>query len=88
MDKPLTKQDVIQIVKDYLGQNAFTARKITDLPTDSLQVVPRKYVTRNFTTAKRPTTSILGESYFDTTVNKQAWWNGTSFKDAAGNIIS
>lgn len=88
MDKPITKEYVLQIVKEYLGQNAFTARKVTDLPTDGLQVVPRKYVTRNFTTTKRPTTSVLGEMYFDTTINKPVWWNGTSFKDASGNVIS
>lgn len=87
-NKPLTKDDVIQIVKEYLGQNAFTARKVTDLPTDALQVVPRKYVTRSSTTLLRPTTSILGESYFDTTVNKPVFWNGSSYKDAAGNVIS
>jgi hypothetical protein len=84
----MTKDDVIQIIKEYLGQNGFTARKVTDMPTDALQIVPRKYVTRSFTTVKRPTTSILGESYFDTTVNKPVFWNGTSYKDAAGNVIS
>lgn len=83
----MNKDEIIQIIKDYLAQNGFTARKITDLPTDALQVVPRKYVTRNFTTLLRPTTSILGEMYFDTTVKKTATWNGTNYQDPAGNVI-
>lgn len=81
------QQQVIQIIKKYLAQGAFTDRKVTDLPTDALQVVPRKYVTRNFTTALRPTTSIIGEFYYDTTIHKPVWWSGSNYRDAAGNII-
>ena len=66
----------------------FTARKLTDTPTDNLQVVNRKYVTRNSTTALRPTTSVLGEHYFDTSVNRTVTWNGTFYQDPAGNEIS
>jgi len=75
-------------VKNQLKGGLFTARKLTDTPTDRNQVVPRGYVTRNSTTALRPTTSVLGESYFDTTVSKPVWWSGSSYKDAAGNVIS
>lgn len=86
MDENL-KQQVTEIIKTYLAQGAFTDRKLTDLPTDALQVVPRKYVTRSYPTISRPMTSILGEFYYDTTVHKPAWWSGTSYKDAAGNVI-
>ena len=75
-------------VQAYLASTAFSGRKVTDNPVDRNQVVPRGYVTRNSTTALRPTTSVLGESYFDTTVSKPVWWNGTNYQDAAGNIIS
>jgi len=81
------EQKVIKIIEKYQKGASFTADKFTDTPTDAFQVVPRKYVTRNFTTALRPTTSILGESYFDTTVTKPVWWNGTNYQDAAGNVI-
>jgi len=83
----LTRDDVIGIIKAYNNSQAFTDDKLTDTPTDALQVVPRKYITRNSTTALRPTTSVLGESYFDTTVNKPVWWNGTNYQDAAGNVV-
>jgi hypothetical protein len=36
------------------------------------------------TTAARPTTVTLGFMYFDTTLNKPVWWNGTSWRDATG----
>ena len=74
-------------VQTYLASTAFSGRKVTDNPVDRNQVVPRGYVTRSFTTALRPTTSVLGEMYFDTTVSKPVWWNGTNYQDAAGNVI-
>lgn len=67
---------------------AFIRRKLTDTPTDDLQITPRKYVTRYSTTALRPRTSVLGEFYFDTTAGKPVWWRGDAYVDAAGNVIS
>lgn len=75
------------LVPKYLQQRAFSDRKLTDTPTDDLMLVNRRYVTRNGTTANRPTTSILGESYYDTTIGKPIWWNGSVWKDAAGNSV-
>lgn len=83
-----TKTQVIEVIKEYLSSDGFVVRKLTDTPTDKNQVVPRGYVTRNSTTALRPRTSVLGEFYFDTTVGKPCWWNGTAYVDAAGNVIS
>ena len=74
-------------VKNQLKGGLFTARKLTDTPTDRNQVVPRGYVTRNSTTALRPTTSVLGEFYFDVSVNRTVTWNGTNYQDAAGNSV-
>jgi len=87
-EKVNTKEQVLKVMREYLNSGSFTARKLTDTPTDRNQVVPRGYVTRNSTTALRPTTSVLGEFYFDTTVGKPVWWTGSSYKDAAGNVIS
>ena len=78
------EQDVVQIIKQYLNGAGFTHRKITDTPTDTLSVVNRKYVNLNGTSANRPTSSIVGQFYFDTTLNKPLWWNGTGFVDATG----
>ena len=82
------QKEMDKTVQAYLTSTTFSGRKVTDNPVDRNQVVPRGYVTRNSTTALRPTTSVLGESYFDTTVSKPVWWSGSSYKDAAGNVIS
>lgn len=83
----LGKEDVLKIVKDYLKSSAFTDRKLTDDPTDPLMVVNRKFVTLNGATSERPTGSILGQPYFDTTIGKPVWWSGSTFVDANGNPI-
>lgn len=83
-NKPLTKQDVERIVKNYLNSSAFTDRKLTDTPTDSLSVVNRRYVTMNGAVANRPTSSVatIGQPYFATdtfipmTYSVQGWRNG------------
>lgn len=78
-------QQLIEV--EVKKQMDFTSKKVTDTPGDALEVVPRKYVTRYATTALRPRTSVLGEFYYDTTVGKPAWWNGTNYQDAAGNVV-
>lgn len=85
--KVYAENDIIKIVSDYLQSSGFSDRKLTDTPTDNLQVVNRKYVNLNGSTALRPTTSILGQFYFDTSINKPIWWRGDAFVDAAGNVV-
>lgn len=76
-------------IKEYLQKNnSFTSRKPSDTPTDDYQLVPRKYVTMNGVTANRPRASVIGQSYYDTTINKPVWWTEDGcFKDAAGNVV-
>lgn len=69
----------------YMSGQSFTQRKLTDLPTDALQVVNRKYVNLNGATAGRPTGSVLGQFYFDTTIGKPIWWSGSTWVDATGS---
>lgn len=87
----MENKNLIKTIDERIKQqgktSAFTQRKVTDTPTDALEVTPRKYVTRYSTTALRPRTSILGEFYFDTTVGLPLWWNGSAFVDAAGNVV-
>lgn len=85
------KTSVLKIVKEYMKTSAFTDRKLTDMPTDSFQVVNRKYVNLNGTTSNRPTSSVVGQSYFDTSLasgkGQPIWYNGTGFVDANGNYV-
>ena len=39
------------------------------------------------TTSLRPSTPSLGTQYYDTTLLKPIWFNGTLWKDASGNIV-
>ncbi len=48
----------------YLKNQGFTARKVTDTPTDDLQVVNRKYVNLNGSIAGAPKSSIIGQQFF------------------------
>ena len=80
-------QKIDERIKEYFKGGAFTDRKVTDMPKDANSVVPRKYVTLNGTTSARPTSSVLGQPYFDTTLGRPIWWNGSTFVDADGNPI-
>lgn len=37
--------------------------------------------------ASRPTDPIVGQRYFDTTLGKPIWYNGTNWVDATGTIV-
>ncbi|MHA7967691.1 glycosyl hydrolase family 28-related protein [Paenibacillus sp. CAU 1782] len=39
------------------------------------------------TTAQRPVWQTTGMNYFDTTLNKPIWWNGTNWVDATGTTV-
>lgn len=85
----MTDKDIEKLIDEKIKKlpTGFTDRKLTDLPTDALQVTSRKFVTLNGTTANRPRGSILGQYYFDTTLGRPIWWDGISFVDADGNVI-
>lgn len=86
-NKPLTQKDL----KKYLQTGGFVARKLADTPTDALSVVNRGYVTMNGVSSRRPTASVVGQSYLDMTLasgrGKPVWWNGTGFVDATGAYV-
>ena len=87
----MERENIIKIIDERIKLKApsdsFTARKVTDTPTDALSVVPRKYVTMNGNTASRPTSSVVGQFYLDTDLGMPVWWDGTGFIDAQGNYV-
>lgn len=87
MNENEIKKLIEDTIKKELQSGLFTARKLTDTPTDRLQVVNRAYVTLNGTTAQRPTSSVIGQFYFDNTLGRPIWYDGISFVDADGNVI-
>lgn len=81
---PLVKDDIIKIIREYNRSGGFTDRKLTDTPTDAYAVVNRKFVTLNGTTAVRPTSRLLGQFFFDTSLNKPVWYGNSGWVDATG----
>lgn len=78
------KTAVNESIKQYLNTMGFTGRKLTDTPTDDLQVVPRKYVNMYGSIASRPQNSVIGQQYFATNLgypifrnSNNAWVSGT-----------
>ncbi len=88
---PGFKDAIIQIIREYNKSTGFSDRKLTDTPTDALAVVNRKYVTNNGPSSGRPTSSVIGQPYFDTTLasgrGKPIWYNGIGFVDSTGTYV-
>lgn len=88
---PLVKDDILEIIREYNRTSGFTDRKLTDTPTDALAVVNRKYVTLNGPTTSRPTASVIGQHYFDTSLaagnGKPITWNGIGWVDSTGTYV-
>lgn len=87
MEENELNRKIDERIRTYSKGGGFTDRKLADTPTDDLMVTPRGYVNMNGVTASRPTSSVVGQFYFDTTLGQPCWWDGTSFVDADGNVI-
>lgn len=83
-DKDSLSDIIRKVVKEELQGDFFTTRKLTDIPTDDYMVTPRGYVNAYGTTAQRPNQPSLVQRYFDTSVGKPIWWNGSHWVDATG----
>lgn len=91
-DNQAFEKQVTEIIKKtlplYLKSQAFTDRKLTDTPTDDLQVVNRKYVNLSGTTAQRPVSSVIGQQYFDTSVGYPIFKNSNyRWVNSVGSVV-
>lgn len=64
----------LETIRKYNKNSGFTDRKLTDLPTDALSVVNRKFVTMNGVTSGRPTGSVYGQFYLDSSLGYPIWY--------------
>lgn len=80
-----TDPSVIKYTIDYIQAN--TKFKFYDSTADS------GYDTTNYAypmcaaTAKRPSSPAIGACFFDTTLGKPIWWNGTAWVDSTGTAV-
>ena len=95
MDDELKKQVDLRIKKlvpEILRSSAFTDRKLTDTPTDSLSVVNRKYVTNNGSVASRPVSSVavIGQIYVATDLATPIplWYTTAGWRNGVGSICA
>jgi hypothetical protein len=52
------------------------------------QVINTLLTPSSGTTASRPSTDLqVGQFYFDTTINRPIWWDGTNWINAAGTVV-
>lgn len=78
------------ILPQYLQQQAFTQRKLTDTPNDSLEVVNRRYVTLNGIVANRPKSSVatVGQSYLATDTGIPMIYTSAGWVNGVGSIVA
>lgn len=90
----LTQEQLTKLIDDrvkvVLKTSAFTSRKLTDLPTDDLQVVPRKYVNLNGLVTNRPKSSVasVGQSYFATDTLVPMKYSVGGWVNGVGSIVA
>lgn len=89
LDK-LIDERVKQILPKYLKGNAFTTPKVTDTPTEALQVVNRQYVTLNGSVAGRPNSSIavIGQTYLATDTRIPMTFHPAGWVNGVGSIVA
>lgn len=93
MEDELTKkidERIKKLVPEILRGSGFTDRKLTDMPTDSLQVVSRKYVTNNGVVANRPKSSVatIGQPYFATDTFIPMTYSAGGWRSGTGSIVA
>lgn len=94
MDKTEINKLIDERIKElfpiYLRSTAFTNKKITDTPTDNLQVVPRGYVNLNGAVTSRPTSSVatVGQFYLATDTNIPMRYTIGGWRNGVGSIVA
>lgn len=85
-----SKEELLKVVQGYLKGTGYTDRKLTDTPTDALQVVPRKYVTNNGLVASRPVSSVavVGQPYLATDTSIPMTYTTAGWVNGIGSIVA
>ena len=86
---PQPENDVKKIVQEEIKKFfSFTNRKLNDIPVGALEVVNRKYVNMYGSVAGRPTASVVGQQFFDTTLGYPIFRNSNNaWVSATGSVV-
>lgn len=86
----LIKKEVETLLPKYMANQAFTAHKITDTPTDAYNVVPRQFVTANGSVAGRPLSSVasVGQPYFASDTGIPMTYSVEGWRNGVGSIVA
>lgn len=88
MNLPVNEEELNKLIDKRIKLARFTQRRLIDTPTDSLAVVPRKYVNMYGSVASRPQNSVLAQFYFNTTVGYPMWRNtNNAWVSATGSVV-
>ncbi len=84
------EKEIIKVIKKYQKSSSFTGRKITDTPTDSFEVVNRKYVTNNGVLANRPSSvvAIVGQPYLATDTKIPMTYTNSGWVNGVGSVVA
>lgn len=82
------RREVERVMPELLRGQAFRDRKLTDTPSDALQVVPRGYVTANGSVAGRPSSPVTGQFYISTDTGIPMWYTPAGWRNGVGSIVA
>lgn len=85
-----TDYRINQIVPVIFSGHGYNEKKVTDNPTDALDVTNRRYVNLNGSVAGRPNSSVatVGQFYLSTDTNIPMWYTTAGWRNGVGSIVA
>lgn len=74
-----------QIIRDSTSGNGTLV--VPDTSYSPQIIATREYVQQQGDTMSRPVAPVVAEQYFDTTLGKPIWYNGSGWVDATGTVV-
>lgn len=89
-DEKQIEEIALKVIEKYNKSSAFTARKVSDHPTDAFATVNRRFVTLSSNIGARPRSSFasVGQHFFDTTSNIPMTFDGARWRNGVGSIVA
>lgn len=84
MIKEIAKEEITKQLQGGL----FTARKLTDTPTDNLAVVNRQYVNLSGLLSARPAAPVVGQKYFPTDTGIPMVYSAGGWRNGVGSVVA